>query len=108
MRIKLGFASLASSAALVLASATAHAYTDFNPGDLSALSDDNVNQLLKTAAIGTGHRAFQPAGSLGFAPGIDLGIELIGIVIPDNFKNAIALATQTPSSQVPAVLPIPR
>jgi hypothetical protein len=92
----------------LLISTSAHAYTDFNPGDLSALSDDNVKEMLKTAAIGTGHRAFQPAASLGVAPGLDLGFEVIGIVIPDNFKTAISLATQQPTSQVPTVLPVPR
>jgi hypothetical protein len=91
-----------------LTASSAQAYQNYSPGDLSALSQSNIDDMVKTTSIGTGHRAMQPASSLGLIFGLDIGIEVTGISLPDNFKTALALATQQPASQVPSVVPIPK
>lgn len=94
--------------AAISAPLSAQAYQNYSPGDLSGLSQDNVDEMVKTAAIGSGHRAMEPASNQGLIFGLDVGIEVTAISISDNFKAAIAAATQQPASQVPSLVPLPK
>jgi hypothetical protein len=89
-------------------SSYAFAYTNYSPGDLSSVDQAMVDEMLKVAAIGTSYRAFQPASNLGVTLGLDIGIDLAAVVLPADFKAALAQATQQPASQVPTAIPVPR
>ncbi|HUP56120.1 MAG TPA: hypothetical protein VM598_01620 [Bdellovibrionota bacterium] len=94
--------------AMMFAAVPGHAATDFDPGDLSSVTDPMVNELLKMSAVGTGHRPIQPASALGLAFGLVIGVEVSGVVVTDEFKTALTTATQRPASDVPGVIPVPR
>jgi hypothetical protein len=64
--------------------------------------------LIKTVAIGAGHRPFQSATPLGNTIGLDIGADVVGISVPEEFKTAISLASDTSSSEVPAVIYLPK
>lgn len=91
---------------IFLISASAHAIAQFNAGDVSALTTTNVSRLIDTVAIGTDHRALMPASALGYAIGLDLGVQADGIFIPQEFVDAMKLAGVT--GNVPKLIPIPK
>jgi hypothetical protein len=82
----------------------------YNPTleDLSSLNSENIQALLKTVAIGASHRPYMPASPLGAAIGLEIGLDVTAISVPDSFKTAIALASNSAPSDVPAVIPLPK
>ncbi len=86
----------------------AHALTEFNPGDLSDLQQTNIDELIKLVALGANHRDYKAARPLGSTIGLDLGIDVTAVVVPNEFKAALALAADTTADQVPSPIPLPR
>ena len=84
-----------------------HAYSDFTPSDLSAVTGDMVDSLLETIAVGAAERTYQPASNLGIL-GFDIGVEVTAISLPSEFQNALALASQVSQTQIPGLFPLPR
>lgn len=86
----------------------AHSITTFNPADVSAVTSAAVKSLIQTTAVGLDHRAYSAASALPAVVGIDLGVDFTFVKTPVEFKSAINLITQQPSSSVPDTVPIPR
>ncbi len=78
----------------------------FTPGDLKNLTDSAVESLVKTVAIAGDYHPMMSAAPLGIAIGLDIGIDVTLIKVPDDFKSALVLAGV--GSSIPALLPIPR
>jgi hypothetical protein len=94
--------------ALLLLPATGFALDGFNAGNVSDLSAANVESMIELVAIGGNHRAFQPATPLGNALGLDISLDVAAISVPEDFKTALALASDTSTDQVPGLLPLPK
>lgn len=95
------FAALAA-----LAPDRAYALPSYSAQDLSKFTDPLVQSLIETVALGTAHRAYQPASALGAVIGLDLGLEVTAISLPDTFVSALKTAGAT--TTVPPAIAIPR
>ena len=89
-----------------LGSNAAWALPTYSPGNVSALTNDSVEALLKTIALGADHRAYMPASPLGMIIGLDVGLDVTGINVSDEFRQAMSAAGV--SSSIPAFIPIPK
>jgi hypothetical protein len=87
---------------------SAHAISSYSVSDLSKVNQDMVNDLIGTAAVGTTHRAYMPASSMGWLIGLDMGIEATGVRLTQSFRDAIATVSQKSSSDIPSVIPVPK
>ena len=96
------------SLALSLGATQARAIDNFNPVDVSGLTADGVNALLKTAAIGADHRPYRGASNLGVTLGLDIGMDVTVVKTPSEFVSAMTLITGQPASQIPELLALPR
>jgi hypothetical protein len=76
--------------------------------DLSSLNSENIAAMIKTVALGASHRPYMPASPLGAAIGLEIGVDVTAIAVPESFKTAIALASDSSPDQVPAVIPLPK
>ncbi|MBL7715221.1 MAG: hypothetical protein JNL01_07100 [Bdellovibrionales bacterium] len=87
-------------------SESAHALSSYSATALGALSNqDQVDTLVGTMALGTNHRAYEPATSLGAVIGLDIGFDLALIRVSSDFQN---LMTAVGAAGVPNTLPLPR
>jgi hypothetical protein len=85
------------------------------PIDPSQFSDPSqlldqalVTTLVKTIAFYTDHRPMNPAEPLGALPGIELGIELSLVKMPEDLGPALENAGLSSGSSIPPSLPVPK
>lgn len=77
-----------------------------NPSSITGLnSQDMVDSLLKTVALGAEHRDYMSASDLGIALGFDLGVDVRVIKVPSAFGDALNIVT---GQSIPAYIPVPR
>jgi hypothetical protein len=93
---------------VAISSQNAWSLSNFSPGDLSDLQQTNVDELIKLVALGANHRQLLPARPLGLGVGLEIGVDVTGVVVPDEFKAALALAADSSAGQVPSLLPLPK
>jgi len=99
--------SLFSAILLTLGFAT-DARAAFGPGtNLSAMTDAFVKSMIETVALGTDFRAYQSATPLGMVIGLDMGLEVTAIKVPQEFTDAM-VATGQNAASVPTLLPVPK
>lgn len=89
-------------------SAYAYNFNGYSVSNLSSVTQSMVHDLISTVAVGTTHRAYMPASSMGWAIGIDIGVEATGVKLPNSFRDTIGTISQTAASQIPSVVPVPR
>jgi len=89
-----------------LGSTSAWALPNYSPGNVSGLTNASVESLLRTIAIGADHRSYMPAAPLGTLIGVDVGLDVTGIHIPDEFRQAMQQAGV--SSSIPSVIVLPK
>ncbi len=87
---------------------SAHAISSYSVTDLSNISQSMVRDLIGTAAVGTTHRAYMAASPMGWAIGIDFGIEATAVQLPSSFRSAVATASQKSDSDIPSLIPVPK
>lgn len=76
-------------------------------GDLNSLViPDTVKSIVRTIGILTAHRSYQPATPLGIRPGLDLGVEVTFVRLPDDFKTGLENAGLSSSASLPPALPM--
>jgi hypothetical protein len=102
------FTALAALCALSLGSSSAFALTSISPTDLSTLSADSINTIIKTVGVAADHRAYAPATALGLVVGIDVGLDVTYFSLPSEFASALATASGQTTSQLPAGLVLPK
>ncbi len=95
-----------------LISSNAHAISTL-PFDPSQFPDPNAlltkeitNAIVKTAGLAADHRSYEPATALGTKLGVDIGIEITGTKLSQEFKDALALAGL--KNYTLHVIPIPK
>lgn len=77
-----------------------------NPSSITGLnSQDMVDSLLKTVALGADHRDYMSASNLGITLGFDLGVDVRVIKVPSTFGDALNIVT---GQSIPAYIPVPR
>jgi hypothetical protein len=67
-----------------------------------------VTTLVKTVAFYSDHRPMNPAEPLGAIPGIELGVELSLIKMPDDLAPQLQRAGLGVGSSIPPSLPVPK
>jgi len=100
-------ASIALSG-LVAQSASAFSFNGYTVNDLSTVTQSMVHDLVSTATVGTSHHAYMPASPMGWAIGLDMGVEATGVRLPNSFRDAIATVSQKSAGDIPAVIPVPK
>jgi hypothetical protein len=104
---------LGVSASLLVSSvvakpAFAYSFGNYTVSNLSAVDQSMVHELVSTVAVGTTHRAYMPASAMGWAIGIDVGVEATGVRLPSDFRTTIGTISQSAASDIPSVVPVPR
>lgn len=99
---------IAIAVLLGLSASPAVALDDYDPNDISQLSNAAIEAMIKTVAVGGSHKAYLSAKPLDLAVGIDLGITADIIAIPQEFKDALALVSGQPATGIPAMVPLPK
>lgn len=94
--------------AILLKASSSFAYPNYSPTDLQNLTDDLANSLVQTIAIGASYRPMEPATPLGAVIGLDVGVDVTVVSLPQDFKNAISTASGVNLSTIPAYIPLPR
>jgi hypothetical protein len=84
----------------------AWALSSFNPADLTDLTSQAAEDLIKLGAVGGDHHAYMPAGPLGLAVGLDVSFDATVIRLPDSVQDAMRLATD--SGTVPGQIFLPK
>ena len=92
--------------AVFFTSHLANAYTDINYTTLNNLTNKAVEDIIKTVGLGADHRPYQSADPLGLLIGIDAGIDVTAISLPQSFTDAMTLIGNT--DKIPALIPVPR
>lgn len=98
-------AVMAAASGILLHSSAAGA-TGFDFTQLTNATNAAVGSILKTVGIGGDHHPYAPAKTLGYTLGIDAGIDVTLITVPQEFKDALTLMGNT--TDFPAALPLPR
>ena len=93
-------------AALLLGSASAHAFPSFTDTTPGNLTNGAISDAIRTVGIGADHRPYQSANPLGLVIGLDVGIDVTAVAVPQSFKNAMSLAGNT--DKVPDLVFAPR
>ncbi len=87
-------------------------FSGFDPSQFSnpaqLLSPSIINPVITGMGIAIDHRAFEPATSLGTNPGIDIGVELELVRIPDPVFTALELAGGSPVPTSSRTAPVAR
>ncbi len=98
-------AGIGSLIILSFASAEARAsiFDYNNPG---ALTNDRAKTLIQTIGIAADHRSVASATPLGSVIGLDLGLIVGGVSLPQDFETILGLLGNTQS--IPSLLPLPR
>jgi hypothetical protein len=92
--------------ALVFVSSIASASDlGFDPSALSSLTNAAASDLLEVSAYGADHRPYASARALGVSLGLDLGVDVTVISVPQSFKDAMKLIGST---DIPTSIPLPR
>jgi hypothetical protein len=79
---------------------------NFGSGTLSDFTGTAAKNMIKTVGIGADYRSYRSATPLGMVIGLDLGVDVTAISVPDEFKTAMSLAGNT--ADIPTLLPLPR
>lgn len=90
----LGFATLSQAATLTME-------------DFSAVASDNMKAIIQTFALGADYKAVHFATPEGVLFGLDVGLEVTAIEVPNKFIHALALMGNK-NGDMPPYLPIPR
>jgi hypothetical protein len=94
---------LAITLSFSVAEARAQTFDYNNPGQLT---NDRAKTLIQTIGIAAGHRSVASATPLGSVIGLDLGLIVGGVSLPQDFETVLGLLGNTQS--IPSVLPLPR
>jgi hypothetical protein len=89
-------------------SSGARAAQNFNLSTLSGFSNSSVESLVKTVGIASDHHAYMPASPLGILLGFDLGIDVTYVSFPDEFRQALATASQKSTADLPGGAGLPK
>lgn len=100
--------ALALTAAFLLMPSYSRALPSYSLQTLQNTTQDIINEVIETVAVGTAHHAYQPASPLGMLIGLDVGVEVTGINLPSDFKNNIATISGQNLGDIPTLIPIPK
>lgn len=100
--------SLLTVSALLASAPRASAISNYSPSDLAGLTDNGSKALIKTVAVGANHRALLPARPLGMVIGLEAGLEVSAISLPDEFVSTLASVASESAASIPTVIPVPR
>ncbi len=89
-------------------STSARALDNYDPNNISQLTNAAAEAMIKTVAVGGAHKAYLSARPLGHVIGLDLGITVEGITLPQEFKDGLALVSGTAAASLPSLVPLPK
>lgn len=78
------------------------------PSNLTALTNQLSNAMVKTIGLSTDHRPMEPATALGTFLGLELGLELTLAKPPSDINEALSAAGMGSSSVSLAIIPVPK
>lgn len=99
---RFGISALSAALALVTSSS---AFAVSDPTDFSGLTDGMTESFVRTIAIGADHRAIMSASPLGAVIGLDVGVEVVAVKLPSDFKQHLQTVG---AGSAPSLIPIPR
>lgn len=86
----------------------AFAIPSYSLQTLQNTTQDIINEVIETVAVGTAHHAYMPASPMGLLIGLDIGVEVTGLSLPSTFKSNISTLSGQSLSGIPALIPIPK
>lgn len=78
----------------------------FDYSNAGALTNAYAKTMIETVGIAADHRSLSPATPLGMVIGLDVGVVVSGVVVPDEFNAAMNAVGN--SQTIPSLLPLPR